>query len=752
MVSLPVPNAEAMRQHLEHLFGGDLDGHHNGLIELAWTDTFPGKDGKYKLRHALMFGTDQFDELIEEAVRRNSVAYCNVYIGAALRKPETPPFGRASDDDVLALTCAYADLDDEGAGANMPLDCKPTMLVVTGLAPHARMQCWWRLIDPVTDPEELKSLIRGIAVTIGGDESVVNPSRVMRLAGSIAWAQKPGRQVELTSIMPLRDPSQVVYEVPELMRRFPVPDHNLLITGYEQSAQTAQIPQIPVSSGQFVQGEVIREATVVGLPGKVVDHRDVYMRDTAAAVLIQLIGESGRVPSPQELVNAVWVQYSAQADLNKAGKGIEAVIEKCRYTLRRFAQGRISGCRNMAQAQAIYARKKANGGIRPLAMLPPPSPHQGIDPNEFGTGPIVEILPPIDWLDMSNWDNESVPVRKWAIQDRVPLNQVGLFSGEGGSGKSIIELMKNVAHVTGTEWLGSFPEQGGAFYLGAEDEADEIHIRLHDIAKSVGVTFRELTERGLKVLPLLGQDSMLCVQSGLGGNRVEVTPLYRRLYQAAGDLKPKNISIDTLSRAFGGDEINRVQVYAFAMHMQALAKVAQGSVTILAHPSLTGISSGSGLSGSTAWHGAFRFRQYLKGIRDENADPADDDLRQLEFKKNQYGPQGRPVILRYQDGLFVPMGGATDPERVARSAKAEGVFMAAMRKTAARGDEVSHKPKSQHYAPRLFVDDQAALDLKLREQELADAMKRLLTAKRLQIETYSKNWRPQTRLILNPGS
>jgi RecA-family ATPase len=73
-----------------------------------------------------------------------------------------------------------------------------------------------------------------------------------------------------------------------------------------------------------------------------------------------------------------------------------------------------------------------------------------------------------------------------------------------------------------------------------------------------------------------------------------------------GDIKPKNISIDTLSRAFAGNEIDRVQVYAFAMHMQALAMVASGSVTILSHPSLQGMSSGSGLSGSTAWHGAFR--------------------------------------------------------------------------------------------------------------------------------------------------
>ena len=212
----------------------------------------------------------------------------------------------------------------------------------------------------------------------------------------------------------------------------------------------------------------------------------------------------------------------------------------------------------------------------------------------------------LPWIDMSSWDHEPIPEREWAIPDRVPLKQAGLFSGEGGTGKSIIELTKDVAHVAGKDWFGSTPEPGPAIYLGAEDDEKELHIRLADIAKHYGVTFEELVTGGLHVLCLLGQDATLCAASGKSG-KVEVTDLYRQLYEAAGDIKPKNISIDTLSRAFAGSEIDRVQVYAFAMHMQALAMVADGSVTVLSHPSLQGISSGTGMSGSTAWHGAFRF-------------------------------------------------------------------------------------------------------------------------------------------------
>jgi RecA-family ATPase len=177
---------------------------------------------------------------------------------------------------------------------------------------------------------------------------------------------------------------------------------------------------------------------------------------------------------------------------------------------------------------------------------------------------------PLQWLDMSSWDTEPLPKRPWAIFNRVPLNQAGLFSGEGGTGKSMIELHKDVAHVAGKDWLGSLPERGPAFYIGAEDDKLEIHIRLAAIAQHCEVTFAQLIRDGLHVLPLLGQDATLCFV-GKGG-KVETTGLYKQLYEAAGDIKPKNISIDTLSRAFTGNEIDRVQVYGFAMHMQALAR------------------------------------------------------------------------------------------------------------------------------------------------------------------------------------
>jgi RecA-family ATPase len=354
---------------------------------------------------------------------------------------------------------------------------------------------------------------------------------------------------------------------------------------------------------------------------------------------------------------------------------------------------------------------------------------------------------PLKWLDISNWDSEPVPQRQWAIRDRVPLNQAGLLSGEGGTGKSIVELTKDVAHVAGKDWFGSLPEPGPAFYLGAEDDQTEIHIRLAAIAKHYGVTFNDLVAGGLHILCLLGQDAVLCASSTKSG-KVETTQLFRQLYEAAGDIKPRNISIDTLSRAFAGNEIDRVQVYAFAMHMQALAMVARGSVTILSHPSLQGLATGTGLSGSTAWHGAFRFRQYLHGVKPADGEQPDNNLRELEFRKNQYGPLGESVVLRYRNGLFLPEAGMSSLEKITREAKADEIFLDLLKRFSSEGRNVSNKPSANAYAPTCFAKETEAKSAALRKANFEEAMRRLFADGKIRVEDYGRPSRPNSRIVI----
>ena len=186
------------------------------------------------------------------------------------------------------------------------------------------------------------------------------------------------------------------------------------------------------------------------------------------------------------------------------------------------------------------------------------------------------------------------------------------------------------------------------------------------------------------------------------------------------------------------------------MHMQALAMVARGSVTVLSHPSLQGIASGTGISGSTAWHGAFRFRQYLKsGPKNGDAEEQqqrDDDLRQLEFKKNQYGPIGETIVLHYQRGLFLPVASMGTLDKLAAEQAADHLFLELLDKFHAQGRNASHIKTANSYAPTMFAKDPKAKAPGI-HKTLADAMERLFAAKKIKAEEYGPPSKQHHRIV-----
>ena len=347
---------------------------------------------------------------------------------------------------------------------------------------------------------------------------------------------------------------------------------------------------------------------------------------------------------------------------------------------------------------------------------------------------------PFEWANTEGWDSEVCPPREWAVADRIPLRQVTLFSGEGAIGKSILELMLSVAHVTGKDWLGSMPEPGGAFYFGCEDDEAELRIRLtFDHLTHYGTTFEEAKANGFRFKSLSGDDAILGAPDRNG--IIKPTALFERLYEQAGDLKPKHIGIDTSADVFAGNENDRTQVRQFISLLRRLAIAANGSVVLLSHPSLTGMNSGSGISGSTAWHNSVRARMYMTAPKRAGEQP-DTDLREIVFKKSNYGRVSDAVVLRYQRGLFLPEGGVSGLDKLAREQKAEDVFLGLLKRLSAEGRNVSDKPTAHNYAPTTFVKEKEAKGL--RKDDMAGAMRRLFAASKIHVEEYGRPLKERT--------
>jgi RecA-family ATPase len=376
---------------------------------------------------------------------------------------------------------------------------------------------------------------------------------------------------------------------------------------------------------------------------------------------------------------------------------------------------------------------------------PEPPPVGG--PEDFGSanGQGEQRKPaPFEWLDYATWANEPTPKYEWSVHDRFPLRQTVLLSGQGGAGKSLLLLHLTLAHVLGREWLNTWPEPGPAFFIDAEDDESVMHIRLKGILEYYDATIADAVKGGLQLKSLVGQDAVLATATR--GGRIEPTPLYHQLLQEAGDIKPRMIGIASSADVFAGEERDRSQVKQFVSLLTRMAIAANGTTALIAHPSLEGIKSGSGLSGSTQWHNSVRARAVMSSIKGEDGEAVDSDLRQVEFLKNQYGRLGARIVVRYKDGLFLPVPGMSSPDRAAAEEVADAVFLETLRRLTKESRYVSAKG-GHNYAPTMFAKEPEAKAVGLRKEQLADAMRRLFKNGKNHNEQYGRSDRPSFRIV-----
>ena len=289
---------------------------------------------------------------------------------------------------------------------------------------------------------------------------------------------------------------------------------------------------------------------------------------------------------------------------------------------------------------------------------------------------ILQGAPRLVFINMAQWDFEPTPEQEWAVYNRIPRRECVLFSGEGGAGKSIEQLHLSAASVLRRDWLGAMPEQGPAIFIDAEDDEKVLHRRLKAIAEHYDTSITEMIRCGLHLSSWRGFDATLAV---VRNGKIEPTQLYNQLLEAAHDIKPIMIGIAASANVFAGNENDRAQVQQFVGLLTRVAMAANGSVVLISHPSLAGISTESGLSGTTQWHNAVRARYFLRGVKPEAGEPLDTDLRELVFKKNNYGPVSESIVLRWQGGLFLPVPGATAHQAV-KEVTAQEVFLTLLKR------------------------------------------------------------------------
>lgn len=543
------PNRADMRQHLELLFSHATE-YDDGLIEIA-INTGRGWQGQ-------LFSIDRIPDAVKFAAEQNQAGR-NAYVGVALRDPDAPPFGRSSDAEHYATTCVGGDLDTAAASQAAPERTRhmpPTFVVQTGEHPHKRLQPFWRLDEAITDPEMHRQLFGGIADMLGGDRSIVNPGRIMRLAGSIAWPVKEGRIPELTRLLPVKDPSRA-YSAEAIAKAYP---NQNKVHDVDPAAKNDPIERVAGKNS-------------LGLDTGVIDDgREAYMRDTIMAVLVELIGTTGSIPSHQELYDAAWPQYSAKVDLSRPGRGATEMALKVRSTLRRLERGQLKDRKgrvlNLDTAVEEWRSKVASrtGSVPNRPVLP----EQAANSAGGNTGPKIRTM---SFLDLLTDQTPDEP-------DYIEPNFLGpstflLIAGPPKAQKSFLLMELLTSCATGTTFLGgrfTVPRPLKVFYLQAE----------------MGRKLLKKRAQMMSFLPpehkaLLGRNLFVTERFHMLLDEAGVAAAAETIMAAFPDGGPDIIAIDPLANLFDGESEDKApEVMAFlTQRVEALRRAVNPKAAVV---------------------------------------------------------------------------------------------------------------------------------------------------------------------------
>jgi hypothetical protein len=148
---------------------------------------------------------DVFEEAVDKAIELNETGW-NVYV--CVNPIDAAWTGKANDASILTAYFAFADADDTEASSRLEVaPIPPDFFVRTGQTPHLRLHAYWRATG-IPDLEAWKSMQAALIQNFYTDPAIKNPSRIMRLAGTISYPPERkkvlGYVPELTSLQEVK--------------------------------------------------------------------------------------------------------------------------------------------------------------------------------------------------------------------------------------------------------------------------------------------------------------------------------------------------------------------------------------------------------------------------------------------------------------------------------------------------------------------------------------------------------------------
>jgi RecA-family ATPase len=386
------------------------------------------------------------------------------------------------------------------------------------------------------------------------------------------------------------------------------------------------------------------------------------------------------------------------------------------------------------------ARVEDDGRPRAPNGRDPPLP---AGPGDYGTQ--ITTTPPSDpsplvLVTPCQWKGIGLEEMRWLATRRIPANDVTILSSDGAGGKTTLglQLAVSVACDLG-DWIGTTTSTGPVIFYSGEEPEKEMRRRLDRVARKRGINPDEIEHLHFHFAE--PDEALLGISTPSG--KIVPTATFHALAKSVTDTKPSLLIVDTIAAVYGGSQNDRFQVRTFINRFRRLARDTGCAVVLLDHPSLSGMSSDTGRSGTVDWRNAVRSFLYMRTIAGDDG-VEERTFRELEVVKTNYGPAGEKVRLRWEDGSFVVKGSLSTPQQAAAVAKIDDVFLKLLDKLTAQGRHVRPNP-GRSFAPNEFAKEREAEGVTAKAFETS--MRRLLDHKKIALKTEGSPSKRTTRII-----
>ena len=527
-----------------------------------------------------LFPLVQIDDAVEHAYKMNA-AKQNVYVCVNPVDGKNVLAGKAAKDtDIMAAFFCFADADDDGAMQNILSFAGPkfTMSVKTGTKPFVRGHAYWRLEDPVYNLDAWRDMQKRIAASLKTDPMVVNPSRIMRVAGTVSWPnadkQAKGYVPELvtyrTEFSQDRDP----VEFDRMLRAFPVQD----VSRHDTSSG------LQIDLGKQAMDRALAQQNI--LQGNDWHHN-----------VVRLVGS--------------YVSRGLSDD------EIHELTDK--FTLAGYT---VDDTRREVQ--------KAIDGARDKGWTPPPDPMVQRLEQSVPTPSLEDATPSdaagqaspaaFEWPTPVGPINELLLPRRHWIYSRTHIRGfVSVTASAGGIGKTSLTMVEALAVAANRPLLGeNIYEQCNVWVINLEDDMSEMMLRLAAAMKHYNVSHEDIAGK----LFMDAEDTIELImgaetRDGLTLNDALLEVLMKRVKDNSIGL----VIIDPFVSTHLANENSNSSIQAIVAMFRKLAREANCAVHIVHH-----VRKGNGedatidsVRGAGSLIGAARVARVINKVSEEDA-------------------------------------------------------------------------------------------------------------------------------------